>query len=88
MSRPRRQGTHSVTDGNRRDLLADGGDPPGVLVTEHHRQRQAGRLHLAVDRVQVGGANAGALDLDQHLIGARGLRVGPLDQLEWLVVLP
>jgi hypothetical protein len=38
--------------------------------------------------VQVGGADPGALDLDQHLVRARELRLGPLDQLERLVVLP
>jgi hypothetical protein len=37
--------------------------------------------------VQVGGADAGALDLHEHLVRPRQLGLGPLDQLERLVVL-
>jgi hypothetical protein len=38
--------------------------------------------------MQVGGAHARALDLDQYLIRPAELRIGPLDQLERPVVLP
>ena len=79
---------HGVAHGDGGHEVAHRGDASGVLVTEHDRQRQPGRLHLALDRVQVGRADSRPLDLDQHLVRARELRRLPLDQLERAVVLP
>jgi hypothetical protein len=56
-------------------------------VSEHERGRDPRRLHLSVDRVQVGGAHAGSRDADEHVVGALGLRDRPLRQLERPVVL-
>jgi len=87
-ARVRRADQHRVAHAHGRHQVADGGHVPGVLVPEHDRQRQPGRLHLALDRVEVGGAHACARHLDQHLVRAPELRVRPLDQLERAVVLP
>jgi hypothetical protein len=61
--------------------------PSGALVPEHHRTLQARRLHLPVDRVQVGRAHASASDADDDV--PRRVRFGlrSLDELERTVVL-
>jgi hypothetical protein len=49
-------------------------------VAEHERERDAGGSHQAVDRVQVGRADARAADLHEHLVGARDLGGQEVDQ--------
>ena len=63
----RRVDEHGVALRDGRDAGADLLDPARVLVAEDARQRHAGRLHQPVDGVQVGGADAGAADPDEHV---------------------
>ena len=83
----RRIHDHGISGRDRRHAVADGLDPTGVLVAEHARQRHAGRLHEPVDRMEVGRADPGAADPDEHVLRADRLRRRPVDQLERLVVL-
>src|SRR5207302_3152275 len=77
---------HRVADGGGRDARPDGMHPAGVLVAEDDRQPQAGRLHQALDRVQVGRAHAGPAYADDDVAPSRRLRHGALDDLERPVV--
>ena len=83
----RRVDEHRVTFRNGGDAATDLLDPAGVLMAEHARQRHAGGLHQAVDRVQVGGAHAGAADPHQHVAGVHRLGPRTVDQLERAMVL-
>ncbi len=68
---------HGVADGDVGDALADLVDPAGVLVADDVGQLGVHGLGpVAVDDVQVGAADAGAADLDDHVERAleRGLR--------------
>ena len=84
----RRVDEHRIAGNDRRDSVADRLDPPRVLVSEHERERDAGGLHQAVDRVQIRRAHSGSRDPDDDVRRRLGLRGGPVDQLERLVVLP
>jgi hypothetical protein len=60
-------GGDALADAVEADVLAQRDDRPRELVAR--RQREAGELVVAVQDVQVGAADAGAGDLDQHLAG-------------------
>ena len=83
----RRVDEHRVADLRRRHVVADRVHPARVLVAEHDRRLQARRLHQPIDRVQVGRADPGAADADDHVARALRLRIRPLDELERPVVL-
>ena len=78
---------HGVAGGDGRDTVTDGLHPARALVSQNTRQRDTGRLHETVDRMEVGCADPGAADPDEHVSRPFRLRRGPLDQLERLVVL-
>ena len=63
----RRVDEHRVALRDRRHPGADLLHPTCVLVAEDARQRDAGGLHQPLDRVQVGGADPGAADPDEHV---------------------
>ena len=64
----RRVQDHGVADGDVGDAVADRLDPAGVLVAEDVGQRRAHPLvPLTEDDVQVGAADAGPADLDDHV---------------------
>ena len=73
---------HRVADRDRRDEVADLFHPARVLVAEHARQGDAGGLHQAVDRVQVGRADARPADTNHDVVGSRDHGRGALDQLQ------
>ena len=51
------------------DVGADGGDLAGIFVADDHRHRHgAARPLVPVIDVEVGAADAGAADLDQHVV--------------------
>jgi hypothetical protein len=60
--------------------------PAGVLVSEHDRQPDADRLHQALDRMQVGRADARPADPDDDVAAPERLGLGALDELERCVV--
>ena len=64
------------------DAVADSMHPPCVLVAEHERKPDAGRLHQPVLGVQVGRAHAGAADAHDDVSWPAGLRLGAVDELE------
>ena len=70
----RRVDEHRVALRDGGDSRADLFDPAGVLVAEDARQRDAGGLHQPLDRVQVGGADPGAADSNEHVRRAREAR--------------
>jgi hypothetical protein len=72
---------------DRRDVAAGGLYPAGVLVPEDARERHAGRLHQAFHRVEVGRADTGAADANEHVTRLRGLGYRYVDELERPVVL-
>ena len=84
--RVRRVDEHGVADGSGGDVVADRVHPARVLVPEHDRRPEAGRLHEPVDGVQVGRADAGAADPDDDVARAARLGLRPFDQLERPVV--
>ena len=84
---PRGVEEHRVAHRRGRDVVADRVHPAGVLVPEDDRDREAGRLHLPVDRVEVGRADAGPADPDDDAPRPARLGLGALDELERAVVL-
>jgi hypothetical protein len=66
-----------VAGGDVADGRADLVDPAGVLVAEGVGQRRVGvqLVPLAQVEVDVGAADAGAADLDDHVEGALDLRL-------------
>ncbi len=82
----RRVDEDGVSDARSGDVVADRVHPACVLVTEDDGQREAGGLHEAVDRVQVGRAHSGAADLHDDAARAVRLGLGSLDELERAVV--
>ena len=83
----RRIHDHGIARRDRRDTIADRLDPARVLVAEYQGKRHTSRLHEPVDGMEVGRANPGAADSDEHVLCADRLRRRPVDQLERLVVL-
>ena len=65
-----------IADREAGDVLAQRLDHPGALVAEDHRP--AARAERAVGEVQVGVADAGGRDPDQHLAGTRSFEQHPL----------
>ncbi len=70
-----------IADREAGDVLAQRLDHPGALVAED--QRPAARAERAVGEVQVGVADAGGRDPDQHLAGTRSFEQHPLGETGW-----
>lgn len=76
-----------IADLGGRHVVSDGVHPTCALVSEHDRRLESCRLHLSLDRVQVGRAHAGTADAYDDVACRDRLRLGSLDELERTVVL-
>lgn len=79
-----------VTDRDVRHALPDLGDPTSGLVTTHERQVDTGALlhgvELTIPQVDIGAAEAGAADPDDHVVGGGDGRVRDGPDAEILAV--